>query len=72
MYIVMRLNYWADVKLEQAGPLRLPFPSSLKELGNGEIGYLSVFENYEDALKEAGNPGLIKEIRLREGKESKA
>jgi len=65
MYLVLKINYWKDIKLEQAGPLRLPLPCSLTEPTNGEIGYLAVFENYEDALKEAGEPGLVTEIRLK-------
>jgi hypothetical protein len=50
-YAVMKLQKWESIKLESVGQYRVPFPVSLQRPTNGEIGYLSVFDSYENAVK---------------------
>ncbi len=64
MWMVKKLNLWRDIELEQAGLLRLPIPVSLQQPEAGEIGFLSVFTLYADALKAAnGKENLVQEIQ---------
>jgi hypothetical protein len=50
-YAVMKLNKWEDIKLQSVGKYRVPFPISLEPPHNGEIGYISVFDTKECAIK---------------------
>ncbi len=61
MYLVMKLCKWEDTEFDTN--VRLPFPMQLKA-AKGEVGYLLVFDDCEEALEFAGDPNLIVEIKL--------
>ncbi len=50
-YAVMKLQKWESIKLESVGKYKVPFPISLQSPTNGEIGYIAVFDSYENAVK---------------------
>ena len=62
MYLVMRLIDWRKVGIEQEGRQILPLSTLLEPQKDGSVGFLLVFESYEDALKFAGDATLISEI----------
>lgn len=65
MWVVKRLNYWKDTKLEQRGGLPLNCPVSLTAPEDGSIGFLAVYDDYKAAFKDAeGDASLITEIRF--------
>jgi len=57
-YIVAKLNTWEEITLEYVG-YNPGIPVSLVKPGNGEIGFLSVYGTYEEALAAAGDDTLI-------------
>lgn len=65
MWLVMKLNKWEGVGLEQVGPYRIPIPFSLAKPEGSSIGFVEVFENYHEALEVAENPELVKKIALK-------
>jgi hypothetical protein len=50
-YAVMKLQKWESIKLESVGQYKVPFPVSLLSPTNGEIGYISVFDSIDNAIK---------------------
>jgi hypothetical protein len=50
-YAVMKLQKWESIKLESVGKYKVPFPVSLLRPEGGEIGYISVFDSMENAVK---------------------
>ena len=64
IWIVFRLHKWEDLEMEQCGEWKLPVGIKMNAPSSGEIGFLSVFDDYELALKDSGNnPDLIREVR---------
>ena len=58
-YVVMKVQKWSDVKLEPTHGHGSPFPVEFNPPGNGEIGFLSVFDNMEAAIEYAGSASLV-------------
>ncbi len=62
MWVIKSLILWSEVTLEPLVP-GFRCPVSLEKPKGGEIGYLSVYENYDDALKAAdGRKELLMQI----------
>ena len=64
MWLVNKLSLWSKTKLD-----RFPIEAGIEKAESGSIGYVEVFEDYALALKDAGNPQLIKEVRYADKKE---
>lgn len=63
MWVVLRLNKWEDIELEQTGTRIIPFPVHLVKPDDGTIGVMFVFDDYEAALEYAKDANLILKIR---------
>ena len=70
LYLVMKLNNWEGMELKQIGDRILPFPISFVKPKKGEVGYVPVFDNYEDALAYAGDAKLIQMVGIVDVKET--
>lgn len=66
MWLVMKLNKWEDVGLEQTGSYRLPIPCELAKPKGSSIGFIEVFTDYAEALSVANDPDLVMEIAIKE------
>ncbi len=62
MWLVLKVSFWKDIELEGG----LPFlHGKLAEPEDGATGYCDVYDDYDKALKRAGNSDLIVEIGLK-------
>ena len=70
LYLVMKLRSWEGMELEQVGDRKLPFPISFVKPNKGEVGYVPVFDNYDDALAYAVDTKLIQMVEIINVKEA--
>jgi len=61
-YVVAKLYAWEEITLEYVGH-NPGIPVSLAKPENGEVGFLPVYDTYEQAIKEAGSSDLVLPIR---------
>lgn len=64
MYLVMKLQRWDKVKLEQSDNYRLPFPVHMEQRQGGSVGFCEVYENREDAIREHGEDVVLAQIEF--------
>jgi hypothetical protein len=49
-YAIMKIFKWESMELKQVG-YKLPWPIHMVKPEGGEIGYIPVFDSYENAVK---------------------
>ena len=60
MWVVMKLVLWNEVELESTN---IPLEARIAPPGDGEIGYLPVYEVYEAALASVkGDATIVRQI----------
>ena len=63
-FLVMRLQTWEGLKLEQVGKFKLPFPCEMVK-PEGEIGFLHVFDDFIKAQEFAAGEADVVGVTLK-------